>query len=215
LSRLIFSFAFMRTVEDAYDQWAGSYDEVINPTRDLDHKAMKAMLGECSFDNVLELGCGTGKNTGWFSEQASFVTSVDLSSEMLAVAREKIRSDKVEFIKGDINQDLVFNKKIDLVSCNLVLEHIANLEKLFEKVSALLNDGGLFFICELHPIKQYMGSKARFEKDNELIIVDCYTHHLTDYLRARDYGFQLEEIREWFDEGLNEIPRLITFLFRK
>ena len=206
----------MTAVEGAYDQWAESYDSVVNPTRDLDQKAMQSMLAGLSFDKVLELGCGTGKNTAWLASKASSVTAVDLSSEMLARAKQKIKSSNVNFVKADLNQDWDFlTEKFDLVTFNLVLEHIASLKPVFEKAAAALNTNGCLFICELHPFKQYAGSKARFEKENETIVVDCYNHHLTDYLEARNYGFELVEIREWFDEDKKEIPRLISFLFRR
>jgi hypothetical protein len=46
------------------------------------------------------------------------------------------------------------------------------------------------------------------------VIVECYNHHITDYLKARDHGFEIVAIKEWFDEDRKEIPRLISFLFR-
>jgi ubiquinone/menaquinone biosynthesis C-methylase UbiE len=206
----------MSVVEHAYNDWASTYDDVVNPTRDLDSKALQSILAPHHFENVLELGCGTGKNTVWFGSKASQVTAVDISEEMLAVAKKKITADHVNFIKADINKAFEFTTaRFDLVSCNLVLEHVQELVPLFEKVSACLQSNGLFFICELHPIKQYLGSKARFEKNKEMIVLDCYTHHLSDYLGAKDQGFELLDIHEWFDEGTREIPRLISFLFRK
>jgi ubiquinone/menaquinone biosynthesis C-methylase UbiE len=206
----------MSSIEGAYNQWAESYDSVVNPTRDMDKKVMQSMLADLSFKKVLELGCGTGKNTAWLASKTDSVTAVDLSSEMLTRAREKTKADNVKFIKADINQDWNFaNEKYDLVSFNLVLEHIEYLPPIFEKAARVLKTNGYLFICELHPFKQYAGSKARFEKDNETVIVECYNHHITDYLKARDHGFEIVAIKEWFDEERKDIPRLISFLFRQ
>jgi predicted TPR repeat methyltransferase len=203
-------------VEKAYDQWAQSYDEVINPTRDLDGKAIRSMLEKYAFNNVLELGCGTGKNTMWFSEKAKSVTAVDLSAEMIALAKKKNTSGNIHFIKADINDEWNFaTEKFDLISCNLILEHIDNLLPVFYKAADALLENGLFFICELHPAKQYTGSKARFEQNDKVVIVDCFNHHLSDFLLARNAGFNLIDIAEWFDEGNKEIPRLLSLLFKK
>jgi predicted TPR repeat methyltransferase len=203
-------------VEKAYDQWAGSYDDVVNPTRDLDGKALRAMLDAYAFENVLELGCGTGKNTAWLAGKATALTAVDLSAEMIAIAKRKNTGTHIHFIKADLNDEWKFSKgNYDLVTCNLILEHINDLQPVFKKAAAALKEKGLFFISELHPAKQYTGSKARFEKDNELIVVECFNHHLSDFLGARNEGFELVDIAELFDDGNKELPRLLSLLFRK
>jgi ubiquinone/menaquinone biosynthesis C-methylase UbiE len=97
---------------------------------------------------------------------------------MLAKARERVHSDKVNFVQADINLAWDFAKqKYDLITCSLVLEHIQHLQPVFEKAANVLSAGGHFYIGELHPFKQYAGSKARFEKENETLVLDCYTHH--------------------------------------
>jgi hypothetical protein len=42
-------------------------------------------------------------------------------------------------------------------------------------------------------------------------------HHISEYIdTAKNNGFQLIELKEWFDESSeNEIPRLISFVFKK
>ena len=55
------------SVQHGYNQWAASYDAVENKTRDLDKTATQTVLKDISFSNILELGCGTGKNTIWLA----------------------------------------------------------------------------------------------------------------------------------------------------
>ena len=54
-------------VQAAYSHWSTSYDSVANPTRDLDQQVMRRLLDGKRFGHVLELGCGTGKNTPWLA----------------------------------------------------------------------------------------------------------------------------------------------------
>lgn len=89
--------------EQAYNFWASQYDTNENKTRDLEAKALSAMLSTISFDSLLEIGCGTAKNTKWLLEKAKQITAVDLSEKMLSKAREKVQSNKVEFIRADVN----------------------------------------------------------------------------------------------------------------
>ena len=97
----------------AYNTWASQYDTNNNKTRDLEGQALQDLLATISFDSVLEIGCGTGKNTKWFIEQGKEVTAIDLSEEMLAKAKEKIISHKVQFKQADITLPWAFiSKKI-------------------------------------------------------------------------------------------------------
>jgi ubiquinone/menaquinone biosynthesis C-methylase UbiE len=206
------------SVQQAYNSWAEQYDTNLNKTRDLEAKALRATLANIAFENCLEIGCGTGKNTAWFIGKANHVTAVDLSEEMLAKAKEKISSDKVQFVQADITKDWIFtNGLYDLVSFSLVLEHIEDLDEIFKKVSATLQPGGHVYIGELHPFKQYTGSKARFDTEEGTQAVQCFNHHVSDFIQpAKKYGLQLADINEYFDDdNRNEIPRILMILLKK
>jgi ubiquinone/menaquinone biosynthesis C-methylase UbiE len=206
------------STQQMYDRWSSTYDQVENPTRDLEKHACEKVLGALTFDLVIELGSGTGKNTEWLASRAKYVTCVDLSSEMQSVARAKVDRDNVHFVQGDIRGDWSFlDNAADLITCSLILEHIENLDSVFQEAFSHLNRGGHFYVCELHPCKQYAGSKARYEADGELHVLDCYQHHITEYTdSAAKAGFTIERMNEWFDgNDRSNIPRLISFLFKR
>lgn len=50
-------------VQQAYNIWADQYDTNQNKTRDLEGIALREILQDIHFENCLEIGCGTGKNT--------------------------------------------------------------------------------------------------------------------------------------------------------
>ncbi len=205
------------SVQKAYDSWSQQYDTGINKTRDLEAIALQQTLADIAFNSCVEIGCGTGKNTAWLINKANQITAVDLSSEMLAKAKQKINSGKVNFIQADILQDWNFTDKIfELVSFSLILEHIENLEPIFNKVSKLIAPGGYIYVGELHPFKQYSGSKARFTTDAGEHIVSCFNHHISDFVRAaKNNGFSIENINEYFDDdNSTTIPRILSMLFK-
>lgn len=207
-----------KAVQSGYNQWAGSYDAVENKTRDLDKTATQQVLSQFTLGNLLELGCGTGKNTEWLSQHATQVTAVDFSDAMLQQAKEKIKAANVTFVQADIKTIWPFQNSIfDTVTCNLILEHIQDLPFVFAEAARVLKQGGRFFISELHPFKQYSGSKARFEKEGETIFLECYVHHLSDFFEAATQnGFNCLQLKEWFDDAeKKELPRLISFVFEK
>jgi 2-polyprenyl-3-methyl-5-hydroxy-6-metoxy-1,4-benzoquinol methylase len=104
-----------------------------------------------------------------------------------------------------------------LVTCNLILEHVQNLNPVFGEAARVLKPNGYFFVSELHPFKQYQGGKARFVLDNKMVSPDCFTHHVSDFFNAaQNAGLICAELKEWFDEHNRDgVPRLISFLFRK
>ena len=205
------------TIKDAYNIWADQYDTNINKTRDLEAVALRENLASISFDTCLEIGCGTGKNTEWLLSKAQQIVSIDLSEEMLLRARKKIVSEKVIFIQADITKPWAFaTKKFDLIGFSLVLEHIQDLDDVFRKASEKIVPGGYIYIGELHPFKQYSGSKARFNTDTGQQIVTCYNHNVTDFTQsAKKYGFEILGLSEYFDDNNNRsIPRILTILFK-
>ena len=52
-------------IQSAYNEWSASYDQDDNRTRDLDREIIRSRLGDLHFDAILEIGCGTGKNTSF------------------------------------------------------------------------------------------------------------------------------------------------------
>jgi len=208
----------MTDVQQAYNSWAQQYDSNENKTRDLEARSLRETLAPHTFEHCLEIGCGTGKNTVWLFEKAATVTAIDLSDEMLAKAKEKITSTNVTFVQADITEPWNFaTKQFDLVVFSLVLEHIELLQPIMEKAAAALKSGGYLYISELHPFKQYSGSKARFETEAGTQVVTCFNHHITDFTEAANAnGLSLVKLAEYFDDdNRNTIPRLLTLLFVK
>lgn len=205
-------------IKQAYNSWADQYDTNANKTRDLEAISLRTTLSAIEFDTCLEIGCGTGKNTEWLITKAKQVTAIDLSDEMLAKAKEKIKSERVTFHQVDITEDWAFAKdKYDLVTFSLMLEHIEDLDKVFQKVSKVVSSGGFVYVGELHPFKQYSGTKARFDTEEGQQIVTCFNHNISDFTQAaKNNGFETIDVEEYFDNNdRTGIPRILTLLLRK
>ena len=206
----------MNRIINDYDNWVTHYDNNINPTRDLDKLVTKKSLYNLNFSNVLELGCGSGKNTEWLITKADKLVGLDFSDGMLDLARYKISSQNVTFIKTNLNEKWpVDNNAFDLATINLTLEHIENLDHIFNSVIMKLTKDGKCFVCELHPKKQLAGSKARFKEKGTEIVLDVFQHLELDYIQsAEKAGFTLREKKDWYDDE-TDLPRLISLLFEK
>lgn len=205
-------------VEQAYNSWAAIYDTNQNKTRDLEAIALREILSPLQFDRCLEIGCGTGKNTEWLAAKTQRLLSADLSEEMLAKAKEKVKAAHVSFVQADINKEWSFaDGSFSLATFSLVLEHIEHLPAIFEKLSQKIVPGGYVYIGELHPFKQYAGTKARFETEAGTQVVTCFNHHISDFISpALQYGFTVINMNEYFDNNdRSTIPRILTILLQK
>lgn len=205
-------------VQQAYNEWSQQYDTNDNRTRDLEAISLREMIASINFKKGLEIGCGTGKNTMALLEKAAHITAVDLSEGMLAQAKEKIQSPNVHFRQADITGAWDFTEGVyDLVTFSLVLEHIEQLDGIFEKTAAALQPGGYVYAGELHPFKQYNGTKARFDTSAGTQVVTCFNHHISDFTgAAQKNGLALLQVKEYFDDNdRTQIPRILSLLFRK
>ncbi|MFD1096271.1 class I SAM-dependent methyltransferase [Salegentibacter chungangensis] len=206
------------SISKAYNSWAGSYDEMKNKTRDLEARVIRKKLANNVASNILELGSGTGKNSFWLADKAENFKGLDFSEEMMARARNKIKDEHMEFLRADLNTSWpVADAWANLITCSLVLEHIENLDFIFREAKRVLDENGKIYLCELHPFKQYKGSKARFETKDGTQELEVYVHHISEYLEAaKRQGLKLVELDEHFDDKTkDEIPRLISLIFRK
>ena len=135
-------------VQQAYDVWADSYDTVVNPTRDLEGRALRETLSQRVIQNhpltvaamtILEIGCGTGKNTEWLLTHAEHLVATDFSEEMLAQAKSKIAAPNVIFQQMDMREKWAFSDaQFDLIACSLALEHIENIDFVFQEARRVL-----------------------------------------------------------------------------
>jgi ubiquinone/menaquinone biosynthesis C-methylase UbiE len=205
-------------IQDAYNRWSTTYDTDRNLTRDLDQRVTRDALAGHRFRSILELGCGTGKNTALLVQVGERVCSLDFSAGMIAQARQKLHFDHLSFALADLTQAWPCRSEAaDLVTCNLVLEHIQDLSPIFAEAKRVLTASGLFFVCELHPFRQYQGRQANFQHGQETIEVPAFIHHISDFTQQADqHDLSLVNLKEWWHEqDESSPPRLVSFLFTK
>ena len=208
-------------VASAYDRWATSYDADKNTTRDLDAFVMRRVPLALEGRDVLELGCGTGKNTSFLAEHAKSVLAMDFSEGMIARAHERLATSNVKFLRHDVRELWpVAAASVDVVVANLILEHVHDLAPVYFEAARVLRPGGQLFICELHPYRQLLGVQAHFTDaaTGESVRVTAHVHTVSEYVNGGiESGFQLRSLTEWTEEEAlaDAPPRLISLLFER
>ena len=205
----------------AYDQWAETYDSDPNRTRELAGQVLRKADLTVNGRTIVEIGCGTGRNTEWLATRASSITALDFSEEMLRRARARIHDPRVRFIQHDVRTTWPLDdNSADVIIAMLILEHVEQLETVFAEAARTLRVGGEFFLCELHPMRQLLGGQAQFgnTQTGKRELVPAFLHNVSDYVNdGLSTGFELQRLDEWRDGDApaTSIPRLLSLLFTK
>ena len=110
---------------------------------------------------VLDLGCGTGRNSNYLALEGANVTGIDISGTALLLAARRAKElgliganveSGVEYIKGNIGEILQFENDtfdfiIDVTSSNSLNE--SERERYLEESNRVLKPGGNFFVKTL------------------------------------------------------------------
>lgn len=98
--------------------------------------------------NVLDIGTGKGRFAIYFAKKGCKVTALDISEEMLTIAgqnakKEKV-SDKITFILGDAEDLSNIKREYDVVCCMETLDHLPDIEKAIQEMSGRIKPRGYF-----------------------------------------------------------------------
>ncbi|KAK0616130.1 S-adenosyl-L-methionine-dependent methyltransferase [Bombardia bombarda] len=181
----------------AYDLWAEVYDTDANFLQALDTIEMRILLPRVLSKlksptpwRVVDLGCGTGRNTGHLLAAAPANTNIialDLSPKMLDVARNRLSQlqesqGRITFQGFNILQPTASPQGVDAIISTLVVEHTP-LSVYFPAVAGMLKKGGLLLLTNMH---SDMGkiSQAGFvdPKTGEKIRPQSYAHSIDDIM---------------------------------
>jgi malonyl-CoA O-methyltransferase len=208
-------------VARAYDVWAARYDTDENRTRDLAGRILRAAALDPADRDVLELGCGTGRNTEWLAARARSVVALDFSAGMLGEARRRVGASSVRFVRHDVRDPWpVAGASADLIVVTLVLEHVEDLSPVFAEAARVLRPGGTIFCAELHPMRQLLGRQAAYTDPvtGELERIAAFLHDASEYVGAGlAVGLALAELGEWRDDAADRAapPRLLSLRFTR
>ncbi|KAJ8126116.1 hypothetical protein O1611_g7522 [Lasiodiplodia mahajangana] len=201
---------------EAYDKWAKVYDSDGNFLQALDDLELKTLYPRFLASikspkpwRLVDLGCGTGRNTALLLEiPESEIFALDASKGMLEVAGARLASNPIlkgaegrptlrleifDMLATSAPPQSVAPGTVDAIISTLVVEHIP-LPTFFAHVARLLCPGGVLLLTNMH---SEMGgiSQAGFvdTETGEKIRPTSYAHTVEDViLEARRNGLEVE-----------------------
>lgn len=120
---------------------------------------------------ILDIGTGTG-NIPFLLKNTDWVIGVDISNEMLIVARAKEKNLIVincNIVKLPLAKDCIY-----LLSCVGILEYLSEFQTLFSEISRVLQDNCYLYITYsqknfTNVFRNILGEKIFFVRENEVI----------------------------------------------
>ncbi len=112
------------------------------------------MAGEVSGKRVLDAGCGEGHVARLFARHGAEVVAVDISPELLHLARTFEEQDQlaIEFVQADLAEGLPCNRgAFDLAVANMVLEDCEDHVGVLAAIADALEPGGRLLLSLNNP----------------------------------------------------------------
>ncbi|MBC1449697.1 class I SAM-dependent methyltransferase [Listeria welshimeri] len=140
----------------SYEYFPGFYDRLMDSELYDEWIEFSAEFIDDSPKKVLDLACGTAEFALRLSFLGHQVTGVDLSKEMVAVAKEKVAAAEINLpiLEQDMSK-LALNQSFDVVTCFCdslnYLETEQTLEETIQAVSTHLEPNGLF-LFDVHSV---------------------------------------------------------------
>ena len=186
--------------QDGYDLWSAIYDAADNPLIVLEEPQINRLLGDVRGLRIADLGCGTGRHTLTMARAGAQVTAVDFSMGMMAKARGKPGAETVQFIRHDLSCGLPFaSRTFDRVTCCLVLEHIADLDRIIGEMARICRPEGRILLSDLHPTMRLWNVQAQFTDpaSGRKLRPASAMHQLSDYVMAASRsGLRIDHMSE-------------------
>ncbi|MGB9792759.1 MAG: class I SAM-dependent methyltransferase [Thermacetogeniaceae bacterium] len=125
-----------------YDEW---YKRPLGALVDrIEKEPVYEFLQPAAGEEILDVGCGTGNFSLELARLGAKVTGIDISEEMLGVARRKAEAEglEIKFLKGDVMCLPFADESFDKVVSVTALEFAPDLKAALEECYRVLRPGG-------------------------------------------------------------------------
>jgi ubiquinone/menaquinone biosynthesis C-methylase UbiE len=102
---------------------------------------------------LLDIGSGIGSYARHYAERGLDVTAIDISENMLEIAKKFCEPYKVKFKKQSFQEFKGRKASFDFVLGSFMLSYFDDLEAAFKKMSDLMKPNGMAVLSMLHPVK--------------------------------------------------------------
>jgi ubiquinone/menaquinone biosynthesis C-methylase UbiE len=146
-----------------------NYDRYLGPLVFIPYAKDIAARIPSNAKSILELACGTGLVTAEIIKKFSGIakiTATDLNPDMLAVAKDLVRSKEIDWQIVDMSQLPFADNSFDTVVCQFGLMFVPDKAKAFSEAYRVLKKGGTFLFNTWDKIQDV----GAFDIGNQVIV---------------------------------------------
>jgi SAM-dependent methyltransferase len=223
-----------KSVRTLYDKISDKYHA--NKTKAVsDYTELPAVIslaGQVKGKRVLDVGCGPGRHSKRLLEEGAEVTGIDISDEMVAIAKAFCEG-RGRFFQADFEQAEFKPSSFDLITASLTLMYARDVHPIIKKFGEWLKKNGRLIFSLYHPVRffhkipDFDFSKTRkvwIHLEGCDVTVFNYYHPMEKYFDAlREGGFEVLKLVEpvlsrrhkgWPEDNYR-IPRSLVIEARK
>lgn len=201
-----------------YDKFAEQYSTSISEEGDYFHKTqidpcIYEVIGNLKGKTVYDIGCGNGYMTRHFAKMGAKVFASDASSRLIEDAKRKSEGlDITYFVRDALNFEGFEEKMFDVVTTNMVIHYIKDLDKLFAGISRVLKKDGIFAFSTNHffrpdyPRSEWVAGKI----DNKETLFIKVTGYLKKEKRVVVSGWDNKTKMALYNHPLNELVNTMS-----
>ena len=186
-------------VREGYAEWSNQYDGEPNPLITLEETLVLELIGDVAGLDVLDVACGTGRYAIPLAQAGARVTGIDLSEEMLDLARRKAAGSglSLDLRVADVRALPFPDGSFDLAICALALCHLPDLNLAAQELARVLRPGGRVVISDFHPFCLLIGWRTCFDRPEARYWIENHLNLTEEYVGALlANGFALTDLRE-------------------
>lgn len=171
-------------VREGYGEWVRTYEQTVQDAMDLRLLERLRTVDWSAPRVVLDLACGTGRIGAWLAPRCpAAIDGVDLTPEMLAVARSKGIYRALSL--ADVATTGLPAATYDLCLQSLADEHLPDLLPLYREVGRVTRPAGCFVLVGFHPQFLMAGVPTHFDRaPGQPVTIRSYVHLLSDHVKA-------------------------------
>lgn len=231
----------MKNKKDNNTSWgkvAKWYDELIedseNYQKDLILPNLIRLMNINKNEVILDVACGQGFFVREFSKFSKNVTGVDISKELVDLAKEHSIGDEEYFISPSDNLSFLKNSSIDKISIILAIQNIEKVSETLKEFNRVLKNNSKVYLVLNHPAFRIPKKSDWFFDEKTKIQYRKISHYMSeqmikidmnpgekDYKNKKytfsfhrplqyyfkvfnDCGFKVTKLEEWYSNRLSQ-----------
>lgn len=159
-----------------------------------------SLLGIVKNKKILDAGSGTGISSKILAEKGAKVTGIEISKNMLDIAKKYCKGFGIKFDKGSIDELPYEDCSFDIILASLVIHYFEDPTNVFKEFHRVLKNGGVLVFSTNHPVNSCIDRFTKYKNKSSIIISDYFKKRKFYWNSKRMGNIKIPSIHFTFDD---------------